>query len=298
MVIYWDVLLAVNFVLNGLILYLTAIAMGQRITQLRIIVAALIGAIYVVASGVSDLLTLVPVKWMLSLVLVAVTFGYRSWRTFLFCVAVFYLVSFVIGGAVLGWMSWWNEQALSHRFLTMSEVGGGALVGAVVLLWALRRVIVQTGRRTQLVRVTVVCGGRTDAFDGLIDSGNTLSTAIRRTPVIIAEHTAVPTICGQARSYLATHEEEEWIRGAIELDELWRTRGMLLPYRSVAGSGMLVGIRADEVIIETDGRRYRTCEAVIAVTKRRLATDGAYRAIVPSRLLEDSFEEGEVRWGA
>lgn len=299
MVIYWDVLLAVNFILNGLILYLTAIGAGERVSGRRIVIAALLGAGYVVAGGIVEELTLPIAKGLFSLILIVIAMGYRSWRTFFFYCGVFYLVSFAIGGAVLGWIGWGQDVLLGKRFITTGEMSIGVLLGAAALILCLRRMIVRSARRMQLLRVTVTCGDRTDTFTGLLDTGNTLASPLRHTPVIIVEYTAVPSLVGQARDYLNDSDEEEWVRSTSWQDDLWRTRCLILPYRTVAHSSILIGIRADTVTIAMGTERYRSQDAVIAIVKRTLSSGGTYHAIVPSRLLDEGeCEKGEMTWGA
>lgn len=289
MVIYWDVLLAVNLILNAVILYLTSISAGIRTSIWRILSAALLGAGYVVASGIAEELMNPIAKGLLSIALVLITLGYRSWRTLLFNCSVFYLVSFAIGGAVLGWLGWWENSKLDSHLLTVGGLGSGALIGVAVIFFCLRRSMNRSAQRTQLVHLRLTCADRTDHLQGLLDTGNTLTATARCTPVIIAEYTAIPTILGRSRTYPDSHDECEWIH-AISIEETrWRTKLVPIHYRTIsAEDGVLIGIRLDEVVIEKDGRTYHATDAILAITKRQLSNNRAYRAIVPSRLLDTS----------
>lgn len=297
MVIYWDVLLAVNLILNALVLYLTSIGAGIRASTWRIFSAALLGAGYVVASGIAEDLMNPIAKTLLSIALVVIALGYRSWRTLIFNCSVFYLVSFAIGGAVLGWIGWWENSNPDSRLLTVGGLGSGALIGASALFFCLRRSMNRAAQRTQLVHLRITCDGRTDYLQGLLDTGNTLTATTRSTPVIVACYTAVPAILGNLREYPDICEEGEWIRAIGTEEALWRMNYVLVPYRTVAEQdGILIGIRADEVVIEADGRTYHTNDAILALTKRQLSDSRAYSAIVPSRLLNTSelVKEGKT----
>lgn len=298
MVIYWDVLLAVNLVLNGLILYLTALGTGVRASSRRILLAALLGAGYTLASLSVDVLTSPLSQMLLAVLLVSVCLGYHSWQTLLFRCSVFYLVSFALGGAILGWLGWWQEKVTLQYPLSFGEIGGGVLIGAAALFLCLRTITTQSDHHKQIARISVVCAGRRDTFDGLIDTGSTLATMIRRTPVIVAEYTAMATITCEIHSYLQRTSEDAWLRGELWQDELWHSRSTIIPYRTVNGCGVLLGIRTDQVTIDLDGRTYQAQDIVIAITKRTLSDTQTYRAIVPYRLLtEGECEKGEVTWG-
>lgn len=289
MVIYWDVLLAVNLILNAVILYLTSISAGIRTSTWRIFSAALLGAGYVVASGIAEELMTPIAKALLSIVLVVIALGYRSWRTLIFNCSVFYLVSFAIGGAVLGWLGWWENSKLDSHLLTVGGLGSGALIGAAVTFFCLRRSMNRSAQRTQLVHLRITCDGRTDHLQGMLDTGNTLTATTRCTPVIVACYTAVPTILGNLRMCLDRCEEGEWIQAIGTEDTLWRMNYILIPYRTVsAQDGILIGMRADEVIIEAGGRIYHATDVILAITKRQFSNSRAYSAIVPSRLLDTS----------
>lgn len=299
LVIYWDILLFFNVVVNGLILFLTSVAVGIRVSWLRVWLGALLGGGYVLLDGVATISQDMLVKGLLSFLIVFIVFGYRSWRAFLFANAVFYLISFVIGGAVLGWL-YVGQSAMVGQFLpALGEVSGGILIGASVVFFCLRRSMERAGRTSHLVRVTAVCEERRDTFLGLVDTGNLLSSPIRRTPVIVVERGAIPSLLGEAALYFSARKECDWVRDfALCQDALWQKRLSLSSYQTIGGAGrMLVGIRVDKVVVESDGVRYRVNDCIVAVTESKLSSDGGYAAIVPSRLLaEGETVKGERRW--
>lgn len=297
MVIYWDILLAVNLVVNALILYLTAIASGLRVKRWRIWISASLGAIYVVASGIVPELLSPVAKLVLSLLLVWLTFGYRSWRTYLFRCSVFYLISFAIGGAILGWLNWYQTIPLTQRSLTIGQLGGGVIIGAAALFFCLRRTMLNAEQLAYSARVTVKCGNRKDTFCGLIDSGNCLSVYARHAPVIVAEYTAVTSLIATIRPLLDATPQTEWVQAiATSQDTLWQSRLVVLPHRTVSTTNaMLLGIRVDEVSVAAGGRQYHMRDAVVAIVKPVLSPNGTYQAIVPSRLMvEGECMKGEI----
>lgn len=297
MVIYWDILLAVNLVVNALIFYLTAIASGLRVNRWRIWFSASLGAVYVVASGIVPELLSPIAKLVLSLLLVWMAFGYYSWRTYLFRCSVFYLISFAIGGAVLGWLNWYQAIPLTQRSLTIGQMSGGIIIGAAALFFCLRRTMLNAEQLAYSVCVTVKCGDRKDTFCGLIDSGNRLSVYARHAPVIVAEYTAVSSLVGTLRPLLEATPQAEWGQIiASSQDALWQSRFVVMPHRTVSMAGsMLIGIRVDEVSIMAGSRQYYMQDVVLAIVKTSLSPNGTYQAIVPSRLMtEGECMKGEI----
>lgn len=105
MIIYADMILVVNVLMNSIILFFTALLTGSAIKIWRIIIAAGIGSIYVLASIIDKtyFLSSVGAKLAISIVLVYTVFGFMSLGTFLLRLGTFYVTSFIFGGAVLGW---------------------------------------------------------------------------------------------------------------------------------------------------------------------------------------------------
>ncbi|WP_333593947.1 sigma-E processing peptidase SpoIIGA, partial [Anaerospora hongkongensis] len=114
MVVYGDIIVAVNIVMNAIILWLTALAAGTTGKGWRIGAGSLVGALYVLISVFfyTTVFYHPLVKGIVSVIIVYIAFGYSSLRMLFFQVGVFYLVSFILGGAVLGWLYFLQQYSL------------------------------------------------------------------------------------------------------------------------------------------------------------------------------------------
>ena len=133
--VYVDLLLLINFFMNYIILYLTATLCQIYLVPWRLGAASLLGGIYALLVLLLSfpLLSLAPVKILVSLAMVVIAFGLADWLDLLHQLTCFYLLSFLTGGATLfilhiGQASsdsvpWWSLPAA-----VVASTGAGYLV--------------------------------------------------------------------------------------------------------------------------------------------------------------------------
>ncbi len=302
-VVYLDVVLVVNLIMDFLILWATA-RLGQLpASPWRLLAGAAIGAVYSLAilfPAGAPLLVL-GIKVLFSLLMVLVTFYPLSWRRFFQALVYFYLVAFAMGGAMLGGI-----------YLTGGgsslPVMGGALAAdpGVHYTWLLAAVaaaeiLVRWGTGwlkkniwQQMLRLPVVIsfGGRPRAVKAMVDTGNSLRDPLSQRPVIVVEYSALQGILPPeiTRAYNS--------QGGLDLENLavslaaspWAARLRLIPFHSLGQDrGMLLALRPDEVVIVTGERMIKIKEVLIGLYRERLSPEGSYRALLHPDLLEWSM---------
>lgn len=100
MIIYVDILFLENFILDFILLLATKMICGSHWKILRMILASFIGGIYTVFAFASGLRNSI-VDFIVSLLMVWISFGIQNKRYFQKHLGVFYLASIVFGGASL-----------------------------------------------------------------------------------------------------------------------------------------------------------------------------------------------------
>ena len=100
MTIYIDEVLLENTIMNSIILLTTGVVCKRKVKFFRILLASVMGAMYVVAEYLSNL-TIYKAIWLkvlLSAGMVWVSFYPKQLRHFLKQLFIFYLTSFCFGG--------------------------------------------------------------------------------------------------------------------------------------------------------------------------------------------------------
>lgn len=281
-VVYLDALFLLNFVLDYLLLLVTAKAAGAPFARFRLALGAMVGAGYAAACCLPGLafLALPPVKLCGALVMVLTAFGGQD---HLLRMAVLFLaLSCALGGGVLA------VTLLGGTGMSLSSgIPASGMDLKVVLLAAAGSYLLLTvaaqriGRHTQsggeLVPVTLELAGRRVELTALLDTGNTLTDPAGNRAVLVAEAEAVRPLMPPGAE-VTPGDLREPVDGLERLSRLWGPgRFRLLPYRAVGVScGMLLALRVDRA--EIGGRSRKGM--LVALSPGPVSDGGSYRALV------------------
>lgn len=255
-VVYGDVLVAVNFIIDLLILRLCQAFTGIRQPGLRPYLAA-------AAGGFCSMSIFIPassfwldcaIRLVVSFVVVSIAYGRQRLRVFLRLLAVFYAISFLVAGVVIGlWFLWPSGGYAYGNGAVYLNLRPTALLGAVAAAYLFVRIfdrVFHWGRGMgEQYPVMAVRGGRTVTFTALADTGNRLVEPFSGKPLVV--------VSMEKGKLLLTPEEERWIRGGMEEGE--PPPGVrVAPYTAVGGSGLLAAFRPDSLKIQVEGRWMET----------------------------------------
>lgn len=254
--IYIDVLLILNLYVNWLLLRGTARLTHTRLTGIRCIAAAAAGSLTsltVMLPTLHPMLTLL-VKLMTAMVPVGTAFGLRCQKIFWRNLGVFLVLSFTFAGLCLALCTlsgvdlliWSGSSIYLHFSLT-------ALILCTALAYLLLRIFSYVRARffrcDESYQIIVRVGAHIAAVDGIADTGNGLCDCITGLPVVIIGKKALESIPETA-----------------EPEKLLRYR--LIPYATIAGSGLLPVFRPDEVIIRSKSTgRKRRADVLVGISE-------------------------------
>ncbi|GGF82727.1 sporulation sigma-E factor-processing peptidase [Paenibacillus aceti] len=294
-----------NLLIDASLLVVTAWMRKQRIVIWRLTASAAFGAAYVVMMFLPELSFLYTflVKFLFSVVMLWIAFGFGSLQSYLRNLGAFYIVNFVAAGGILGihYLLQSSDEVFSGIWYSTS--GGlsfslkvGTLFIMIVLfavLWWFRAVISARRRLeridTCLAEVSVRIDETLISCTGLIDTGNQLNDPLSRLPVMVME----VSLWAQ---HLPETSEAKWsMEHADNLilmwsdDEAfpWRDRLRLIPYRAVGkGTQFMIALKPDQVSVTIGGREVMTTRVLIGLDGGTLSSDGMYRAIIHPALTE------------
>ncbi|NLW08083.1 MAG: sigma-E processing peptidase SpoIIGA [Clostridia bacterium] len=302
-VVYIDIVLAINLVMDYLILW-TAARLGQIPTcGWRLLAGAAVGA-------VSSLTVLIPglevwlltfLKLFFSILILLVAFFPLTVRLFFQALVYFYLAAFVMGGAMLG------AICLFGGNLPVAVMSGGLIfspnlrftwllaAGAAALLlarWGTGWIKRNFWEYMLRLPVVISIAGKELALKALVDTGNSLRDPLSQQPVIIVEYSALKSILPVeiVREYSGLKEPDLERVVASLAGSPWATRLRLLPYHSLGESrGLLLGFRPDAVIIVTNEHMLKLKNIVVGLCREQLSPQGNYRALLHPDLLQVSM---------
>lgn len=281
-VIYLDVLVLINLIVNYLLLLTTGQLAGLFPKRLRLAAAALFGAAYAALIFLPSLefLTLAPIKLIFGAVMVFIAFGTRDIGHFVRLTLLFLAVSFAFGGCVTALYYFFGSQGMKNgvfyvniplKVLLVSVLGAYALTGFLFKGGARHGVV---SRDVETVSITFA--GKTTTFSLLTDNGNDLSDPATGRPVLLLTRSAAAQVLPSELLFLPL---ELTANNAANLlckvnATCWKTRFRIIPYQALGTEGLLLAFRADQ--IQRGGKPY---SGLVGISPTAIA-NGAYHGLI------------------
>ncbi len=293
-VIYGDVLVAVNFIIDLVILRLCQPFTGIRQKGLRPYLAAAAGglcsmAIFIPASSLwLDLL----IRLGFSFIVVSIAYGRQKPGVFLRLLGVFYAISFLVAGVVLGLCLLFPRGGYTYRNgMVYLDLDPLLLIGSVAAAYLFVRVfegLFHWGRgMNQQYLFTARRGERSVAFTALSDTGNQLTEPFSGLPMVV--------LAQEKGQGLLTGEELRWLESGMTAGE--PPPGVrLAPYRTVNGAGLLAAVRPQSLQIRV-GDRWVETDAYIAILPGGEGPKGCDGVFHPRMIQLAAERAGETKGG-
>jgi stage II sporulation protein GA (sporulation sigma-E factor processing peptidase) len=285
--VYADVTFAVNLVMDFIILWATARLADTRVVFPRLLVAALLGAIYSVfyLYLAMSVYYSVPAKIMFSFLLLIIGLAPQTWTEFKKVLVYFYGISFAVAGASIAASYLVVAPGEGFKFSYLWLLAGiifALLIGAYGEKYLLRRIV------PNLLRfgVELRFGARSCNGQGFLDTGNGLKDPLTKRPVVVAEYEflkpCLPPDFQQA--FDDTRSEDDMLERLSQSS--WANRLRIIPFSSIGRkNGILVGVRADAILVNMGKKNVLHNNVVIGIYRDKLSQDGSYHLLIPSEIV-------------
>lgn len=304
MSIYLDLIFLLNFLIDLLLLWMTALLRKKEWKLWRLVLAAMLGASYVFFLFIPGLALTHSflTKIIYSTIMLFIAFGYKSIQQFLYSALLFYFVSFATGGGMLAlhFMLQTNHQVIQGVLATYSGGYGDpiswlfVLFSFPLLLWFSRtqwhKVEQKKLSGSYLAQITVKIHQQELTLQGLIDTGNHLHDPISKKPVILIEPDPLFTLF-ELHAPIHKHTDGLELMEVLAETSL-ANRLSIIPYRS-AGKAFdtLVAVKPDSVKIEYNQESFVTNQVLLGLSKQGLSRQHDFQAILHPNLLQVSLKE-------
>jgi stage II sporulation protein GA (sporulation sigma-E factor processing peptidase) len=300
MVLYFDVVFLINLLMNYLILYFVALVLNLKRVFGRLFLGAILGCLFLlsIVSEKCQVLQSFPIKIIISVIMILVSFRPKSFRDFLKILSFFYVISFMMGGGALAFFYFLNlRQNLITNTLIINNISVPwwiLLVSALALflflkyLWPLLYSILS--KDAYLALLTIVIDDKPLEITGLIDTGNDLFDPLSNYPVIIVELDAIKNFFSKDLQVILEKGPEESLvtLGETIANSIWANRFRIIPFESIGKSrGLMIGFKPDIVKIQHNDKVKSTNEAVVGIYQRVLSSEGTYKALLNPVLLNE-----------
>lgn len=274
MIVYADVLIAVNLIVDYFLLLATDKILRFRTKSVRLILSALAGgfsSMYIFLPETSPVAEF-SYKTACCIIMSVIAFAGGIKRTFK-ASAVLFVITCGYAGAMLAiWHIFKPNGMVINNSVVYFNISPLVLVGASVLSYFVflifLRFLKTTAKTAGECSVTVTSPEGTAQLRAILDSGNSLEDVFGKSEIIIADKTAVEALLGTVQ---------------LKQNPELQTRYRLIPCSTVSGTDVLEGYRCDSAVIKTENRSVTVEKPILAIAKTPLR-DG-YNAIVNPEIL-------------
>ena len=265
MVIYADILILVNTVIDYFLLRASMRLLKLNCRLLRIIAAAFTGGISSLYIFISENIILLDVFYKLAVcfILSAVCFGIKGIKPFLKNSFVFFGVTCLFAGAMWAVFSLFSPKGMAVRgavvyfnispvVLIVSSAAGYLLITLFEKIFSCKFL------NAKSVEITLEADGNSVSTSALCDSGNSLTDIMGLSVIIIVDKSVADSL----------------FKTEVSMHRL-KSRYRAIPAGTVSGSQILDGYRCDRAVIKQSEKSTVLTKPVLAISKTPISDHGA-----------------------
>lgn len=295
MTIYIDIVLIENLLMNYIILFATGVILKIHIKHVRLILASFVGAIYTIIAYISGLKIYSNffLKLILSVIIIYIAFNPNQLKKLLKYTLIFYLTSFVFGGVAFALIYIVKPQEiLENNGLVLNSnslkvIFISAIIAFIVVIIGFKIVKNKISAKDMYCDLKIKINDKNIETKAMIDTGNFLKEPITNTPVIVVEHTLLyDCIPKEILNHMESILGGDFSEIPDQVKEEYVSRLKVIPFSSLGKqNGMLLGIKAEKVIVKSEEEEKKTENAIIGIYNKSLTKRGEYRALLGIELI-------------
>ncbi len=241
MKVYFEFIFVINFLLDFMILYSTKKVLKLNKRIYRVILGSLIGSLttFLLFIKLSSLELLI-IKVFISNLIILVTFGKTNFIKNLF---YFYLISIILGGTI--YLFDLNSNYYFNFIILL-------VVSPIIIYLFIKELLSYKNTYSNKYQVLIYIKNKKYSLEGFIDTGNRLTSLIKKEPVIL-------------------------VNLKISAKNI-----IYVPYKALNTEGVISCIRPDKVVIEN--KEFNHC--LIGLAKDKFEVDGV-SCILPNKFKEE-----------
>ena len=296
-VIYIDVLIFVNFIVNYFILLATQRICRQRAGTLRIFLADALASVCSLAVFLPETgaISGVMLRLAVSSAVVLTAFGFRDCKRFFSLLGGFFAVSFAYAGICFGiWAVFKPKGMIIKNDIVYFDVSPLLLIctSAVcyVLLMLLKKHFSKDEGTSLEYTVEITINGQTSSLKGFLDTGNMLYDCFSECPVIIAKKKYIHNSAIPNFSFAGGEKGLKQLDGSVNLPE--NLKGFrLIPYCVVGSKGVLPAFKPDGVVISDGKTEYKPDCCLVALSDEQT---GEWEALLGKNIFERTVSRDKI----
>ena len=284
MVYYVEYVFVENFIIDFILLFITGKLIKRVIIFKRLIIASLVGSLYVILTFYigREFMTFFIVKFSISVLMIMIAFDSKGILTNIRVIICFYITSLIMVGIISA------LYYLTYDKLTVNAIIMSIFTGYAALHFFFKEIKDRINRHNYKRTVNVSIGNSSKTFRGYIDTGNELTDPMTGKHVMVVNIDCIKDILGDD---LCNKIMEFYDNKCYEslFDENNSIILRIIKYNTISNSGEnMVCIVPDEIeIINNNNSIF--IDAIIGIHPKRISMDD-YDALLFKKLLDWEME--------
>ena len=281
MIIYVDVLLFTNFIIDLLLLLFCKKLTGRRTTKKRLITAAFVLSLFSLIIFLPNLNLFLQIVFRIipSVIAVLICFKYKTFKLFLLDIFVLFSITFSFAGLILGVNLLISSDKISVNNGTVYfDISPLVLITSAFVFYIIILIYrkLKTRNLAEAKKVIIELCFK-DSFikvKALVDSGHSLTDMMSDSEVIIIDLNTACMLFGQA-------ESNYMVEYLMPLTEVNKERFRVVPIKTVSGSNLLPALRLESAVILKNVEKIELAKPLAVIMKDNFGGD--YSAIISER---------------
>ena len=277
--------------MNSIIIYATSIILKFKPKMIRVVISSAIGSIYAIITYVTELsiYTSIISKGILAIVMVYIAFNPQNMKNMWKQLVIFYLTSFVFGGVALYLIYFIKPEDVFIKngiFVgdyVLKAIFLGAIIAFIIIKISIKFIKTKINAKDMFCKIKIKLNGKEIETKAMIDTGNLAKEPITNTPVVIVESSLLEKVLPKE----ILNSIDNILAGKLDgVKEEYISRLRCIPFSSLGKQNeMLLGIKADEIVVEKEEENKISKNVIIGVYERSLTKRGEYRALIGLELI-------------
>lgn len=290
-----------NFIINFLILYLSKSIIRMQVSLKRLALGAFLASLYslVYFLPLRELLLSSLGKFLVSLLIIRVSFDFINLKIFIKSLMAFYISSFVFAGATIATLF---TEASKYRFKGMDfgleEFPVELLfIGVSLSFFACRMIFkyfnIRVIRENYIADVKIYYNKESVNIKALLDTGNSLIEPITRRKVMVVDYKAIADILPYGiEDLIMANEKGDYSQIHKQLDLLKDDfLTSLIPFKSVGSNSTLIGFMPDFIEIKFRNSQKISKDIMIGLYSGSLTKDMGYSGLLNIEMNWGDYDE-------
>ena len=273
LVVYADILILLNFLVDYFLLLATTKVLRYKIKTFRLIAASIFGgltSLTIFLPKITPTLELV-IKLILCFLTVVIAFKYDSIKLYLKAFILFFIITSGYAGLMMAiWRIFKPNGLIINNSVVYMQISPLVLVACTTVTYLIfiifNKIFAIGNKVAEDCEITVFAEEKSVMLHALIDTGNSIEDIFGKSEIIIADISKIEYLFGKN----------------FEENLLLKSRFRVIPFNTVSGIDMLNGIRCDKAIVYKNNAEIILEKPILAASKVPLRDE--YNALVNPRI--------------